>query len=509
MVDELHKRHTGCGWKKALPHLLFLVALIGILFHISSKSSRPDLIVASMRASFGKGQYVISGKVVTGDRTPVVGATVSLCAELDDLWKGKKQIGSTSTDESGSYKIVLDSMPKGVLLVSKPGYEELISSSSFSDCCSFRRDFILKETTATVKGRVEDEAGNPVSGALVYASLGNMQRSTNYSIYPSLVAAKTDSQGRYEVHVTPDVNRWLVAGHEEFKESSKRLSIKDRLEYTVDFNLRRGNFKFMKVRIVDTEGAPIPSARLADNVLRVMGMSSPDKDGICKLRFNMDKIKKPLQCTVSAQGYFSRWLVVDLNQPQLNIVLEREPAITGTVRSHAGQPLANVKVDFRDAGNAKTVRTNRLGFFSVPVTNPSAKYLQFSKSGYKVLDLKPDSGTMHDPLQITLESDQKERQEVRGFYGKVLDSSGRPAFAFDIQLFPVNPEKTLPPSRPFLSLDGEFSINDLPAGSYRLCPQRQSADRNAYLCPVPHVIEIRKGSMVGPIVLQLQEPEIK
>jgi hypothetical protein len=507
MFDELYKRHTGCGWKKALPHLLFLVALIGILFHISSHSSRPDLI-PYVTAAFNRGQYVISGKVVAGDRTPVVGATVSLCAALDDWWKGKKQRGSTSTDKSGAYKLVFDLPPRGYLLITKPGYEELVSSSSYSDCCAFRRDFILKETTATVKGRVVDEAGNPVSGAVVYASVGGMQMSAIHSIIPSLVTAKTDSQGRYEVHVAPDGNSGIVALHEKFKNSMKELAITEGLEYKVNFNLRKGNFKFMKVRVVDAMGAAIPSARLAESLSHVMEtLSSRDENGITKVRLNMDKIKQPIGCTVSAHGYFSRWIVVDPNQSQLNIVLEREAAITGTVRSHVGQPLANVNVYFRDAGKAKTVKTNRLGSFSVPLTDPPAKYFQFSKPGYKVLDLTLDHGTIRDSLMISLESDQIERQEGGGFYGKVLDSWGTPAFAFEISVFPRDSERMISPARRFLSLEGEFSINDLPAGSYRLCPQRQSADRNTYLCPVPNVIEIRKGSMLGPIMLQLQEPD--
>jgi len=507
MVDEPNKRYTGCGWKKAAPHLLFLVALFGILFQISSHSSRPDLI-ASVTAAFSEGQHVILGRVVAGDRTPVVGATISLCAELDDLWKGKKQIGSASTDKSGTYKLVLDSPPKGALLVSKPGYEELISSSSYFDCCAFRRDFVLTETTATVKGRVEDEAGNPVSGALVYASLGKTQTSAIYSILPSGMKTKTDSQGRYEVQVAPDGSRWVVAWHEEFKGGEQRVGITKGLEY-INLKLRKGNFKFMKVRVVDTEGAPIPSARLADNVLRVMEMSSPDKDGICKLRLNMDKIKKPLQCTVSAPGYFSHWVVVDLNQPQLNVVLERERSITGKVLSTAGQPLPGVEVSFRDAGRRIKATTGSQGFFSVPGSAPSAKHFQFSKAGYEDLDLTLHLGFDPEPLMVRLKPLPKSNQEVGTVYGKVLDSWGTPAFAFEISVFPRDSERMISPARRFLSLEGEFSINDLPAGSYRLCPQRQSADRSTYLCPVPNVIEIRKGGMVGPIMLKLQESEIR
>lgn len=507
MVDEPTKRYTGCGWKKAGPHLLFLVALIGIAFHFSSNSSRPDLI-ARMTAAMRRGQYFISGKVVAGDRTPVVGATVSLCAELDDLWKGKKQIGSASTDEAGAYKLVFDSPPKGVLLISKPGYEELISSSSYFDCCAFRRDFVLTETTATVKGRVVDEAGNPISGALVYASVGNMQRSAVYSIIPSLVTAKTDSQGKYEIQVAPDGNRWLMAGHEEFKESSKQLPIKEGLEYKINFNLRKGNYKFMKVRVVDDEGAPITTARLTESLSHVMeALSSPDEDGITRVRLNMDKIKQPIGCTVSAHGYFSRWIVVDTNQPQLNVVLKRELSITGKVLSTAGQPLPGVEVSFRDAGRRIKATTGSQGFFSVPGSAPSTKHFQFSKAGYEDLDLTLFLGFDPEPLMVTLKPLPNSNQEVGTFYGKVLDSSGTPAFAFEISVFPRDSERMISPARRFLSLEGEFSINDLPAGSYDMCARLQS-DRTPYPCPVPHEIEIRKG-ILGPIVLQLQEPEIK
>ena len=109
--------------------------------------------------------------------------------------------------------------------------KELFSSSSYSDCCSFRRDFVLKETTATVKGKVVDDAGNPVSGALVYASTVRC-KGPQFIRSTFVVTTKTDSQGRYEVQVAPDGSRWLVAWHEEFKEGEQRVGITEGLEYT-------------------------------------------------------------------------------------------------------------------------------------------------------------------------------------------------------------------------------------------------------------------------------------
>ena len=155
-------------------------------------------------------------------------------------------------------------------------------------------------------------------------------------------------------------------------------------------------------------------------------------------------------------------------------MLERERTITGKVLSTAGQSLPGVEVSFRDAGRRIKATTGSQGFFSFPVSAPSAKHFRFSKAGYEDLDLTLHLGFDPEPVKVTLKPLPKANQDVGTVYGKVLDSSGTPAFAFDIQLFPVNPEKTLPPSRPFLSLEGEFSINDLPAGSYNMCARLQS-----------------------------------
>ena len=153
-----------------------------------------------------------------------------------------------------------------------------------------------------------------------------------------------------------------------------------------------------------------------------------------------------------------------------------------------------------------STQTDESGGFSILVTDPPVKSLGFRKPGYRVLNLNLDPGTIPDPLIVTMEPEQKAHEDTGGIYGKVFDSSGLPPFAFHISVLPVNPEGIIRPSRPFLSIDGDFFIKDMQEGSYNLCARRQS-DPNPYVCPVPRAIEVRKGRVQGPIVLQLQEPD--
>lgn len=72
-------------------------------------------------------KYVISGRVFSSKRMPILGANVSLYARINDLWRGEDLVGAVSTDANGSYQLILDSPPKGDLIVNKPGYAEYLA----------------------------------------------------------------------------------------------------------------------------------------------------------------------------------------------------------------------------------------------------------------------------------------------------------------------------------------------------------------------------------------------
>jgi hypothetical protein len=545
---EHYNQSNGNHERKAIWVLLIFLVLIGLLIRLARPHPADDVRAATetdlARPGFGSGfpptaawyplllprqamnlpppsqqfaqfsepscqnaKYIIWGKVISRERLPLFDVTVSLYATLDEMWRGKTLIGRASTDASGSYELILESPPKGHLLVNKAGYEELVSGSAYSDCCCFRRDFVLVESAAAVTGRVADEDGNPIAGALVYVSLGNTKGSQTYNFMHSLVSAYTDSQGFYEVEVAPDGDRVVVASHEEYRERSMQLPITEGKRYTVDFNLPKVNARIITARVVDAGGSPILGARLDGTEWKTMQMLTlPDDDGFFKVRLNMDEMTQPSECIISARNYLTRTVVLDPGQPRLDIVLEKAKTITGTVLGPAGQPLPGTEVYFRDTGYAKTVKTDESGFFSVPVTDPPAKYFQFSKPGYAFLDLTLDPGFLIEPLTIILEFAEEPADSGGGVYGMVFDSWGLPSYAFTIHILPDDYRDIGLRYRNFISIQGNFKIDNLPEGIYTLSARRQG-DWSTSTPENGRQIEIRRDILQGPIFLQLEKPE--
>lgn len=145
---------------------------------------------------------------------------------------------------------------------------------------------------------------------------------------------------------------------------------------------------------------------------------------------------------------------------------------------------------------------------AVSITDPPAEYVQFSKSGYRLVELTLDPGLIREPLVIAMEREEVFRNVGGDVYGSVVDSLGLPIDSFAIHISSQGPEETVPTSHFFVNLDGHFEIINLPEGKYYLCAQRQD-ELTSHPCSITHKIEIHKGISLGPIILQLQERSIK
>ncbi|MBZ5497463.1 MAG: carboxypeptidase-like regulatory domain-containing protein [Acidobacteriia bacterium] len=417
-----------------------------------------------------------------------------------------------STDANGSYQLILDSPPKGDLIVNKPGYAEYLGTLSFQDSAYSRRDFVLEEAKSAIRGRITDLQGTPIEGAVVCTSIMRSFRSETGQILSAPLIVKTDSRGEYEIREVVDGKCWVTASHEEYKENSTFVDMQSGEVKTVDLSLSKAKVRFMKVRVVDSSGVAIQSAWI-DGACRtsIDTLSTPDVKGVQRIRLDFEGSTPQLECRVGAPGYLTRAIPInpDLNQPKIEIVLEKAELLTGTVTGPDGNWIEGAKVYFRDDGRfSQTFQTDGFGSFSISIADPPARYIRVSKPGYADRDLTLEPSLISRPLKITLNLAEKPPEVGGGVYGRVFESSGTPSYAFAIHIVPMDEGDAGVRIRSFINLDGEFMINDLPEGKYSLFARRQN-DGRPDVSDNPCIIEFRKGIVKGPIVLKIHESVMK
>jgi hypothetical protein len=132
--------------------------------------------------------------------------------------------------------------------------------------------------------------------------------------------------------------------------------------------------------------------------------------------------------------------------------------------------------------------------------------------GFADWELKLEPKQIPKTLNITLQPSEKvaDKPAITGgaIYGGVLDPSGNPSLVFTIYLLSLDGQDLNSKPRRFISIDGNFEINNLPEGNYSIFARRQD-DRLPDLRENPYQIEVHKGKVQDPILLRLVEPAIK
>ncbi len=226
----------------------------------------------NLRSSLeGSGQHItislsgrvrIFGRVSKGkDSRPVVGALVA----------GEE--GGTTTDSTGSYEmtIPLSSNPE-VHVVSYPGSRDNLNIQSYPDDRTVRNliwvdadthaaeveiNFRLQMSSATLVGRVLDDAGKPLASVVIgLFNTDGWKSERGHETYPT--QAITDESGNYQVNNIPSEAGYVIQYRRDEEEEWIALgyvNIPDESEIRADFQL--GSASVRGVFVSDDTGEQI------------------------------------------------------------------------------------------------------------------------------------------------------------------------------------------------------------------------------------------------------------
>jgi RNA polymerase sigma factor (sigma-70 family) len=221
-----------------------------------SSQDHPEAIPSRFTAALESG-WSVGGVVVDSAGTPVA------CAAIRPWIRFKKRPGDASemyvgsnlkTDAAGKWRFesVPDSLGEVHVEIGHPGFRPLRRPLTRAEFGLERgrepAARILLDRGLTVTGRVTDEAGRPIAGALVRTKFLNDIRE-----------ARTDSDGTYTLVGCEPRTAKIVVSAKGRATDMKELRIDPDMG-PVDFRMKPGGK--VRVRVVDEQGKPIPRARI-------------------------------------------------------------------------------------------------------------------------------------------------------------------------------------------------------------------------------------------------------
>jgi hypothetical protein len=472
-----------------------------------TRLSADGQIAKSVHRSEG---FLIAGRVVSSDGLPIDDATVSLCKSINPAtWICEQPIAVALTDGMGSYEIELDAPPKGPLYAAKGGYEAQVSILMRQDSGMMRKDFVLARASATVRGRVTDTTGNPIPAIAICASSPKqILFSQNDTIHNLPQVVITDSKGRFTL-TQLTAGRWHIGIDDHYYQGSRTFEIGDGQSQTVDLICRT----VARVKVIDSAGYPVyASISRADGVPWDRGPGR-DSSGYFTIPIDPESGTQSLKCNIAADGFFPRTVDIYPRQEK-KVVLEKDVLLSGIVVSAEGQPIQGARVIIDPGGTfPNAALTDDTGFFTLPRIERSPTRIWAIKPGYAEQKIPVDSKNMPGFMRIILSpvasasnnASEQAKDDSGSIFGRIVDSSGKPGLVFKIFVVPHHENMVGWKAVNFVSAEGEFRIGDLPEGAYSITVQKQ--DESNPNMERSQMIEIRKGGILGPIVLQLQEPD--
>ena len=221
-----------------------------------SSQNHAEPIPSSFTAELDQA-WSIGGIVVDADGKPIKGAIVDPSIEFKKRPGANQQLGIGSrlkTDAAGRWHF--DSVP-----ISMSDVHVNIDHTSFQPVrrrltraeCGIERGQqpaakIVMNRGLTVAGKVTDEAGKPIVGALVRTKYNNNVRQ-----------AKTGSDGVYRLVGCEPVATKIVVSAKGRATDMKELTIAADMG-PVDFQMKPGGT--VRIRVLDEKGNPVPRARI-------------------------------------------------------------------------------------------------------------------------------------------------------------------------------------------------------------------------------------------------------
>ncbi len=440
-------------------------------------------------------EYGIAGRVTSESGDPLPGTTITIyrTASVRSL-EFEDPLASASCDSTGHYRIPLNSPLTSYLKVEKPGYAHLFGRFDVRFPGFVTLNYSLREATARVEGKVFEEGGRPLSGALVAANLTSGYLYPNRSVIGTW-SVRTDSSGRYALSDLPAERIDITASANGHSEKVKTIDLKTDEFQSIDFELFPAAQDIISVVVRNAEGKGIPFA-----IVSGRPPATADENGVATVVVNSDS--GPFKCRVRAAGYKEKTLALDPKARSMEVVLDKAELFTGRVLSESGAPLPGVSLQIRPSQADGDVTSDSLGMFSVPLLDAPIREVVAGKPGYitEFLLYYDDKQKCPPFMEITL------KRTEGGIYGRVIDEEGKPVALFSVVLRDFAQQSPYPRfARFFDNEEGLFSITEVPAGRYGMSVM-SIVDPTTKRRPQSwesNQVELRKGLYFGEMLIQL------
>ncbi len=221
-----------------------------------SSERRDEPIPPSFTAQLDAG-WSVGGIVVDAQHKPIAGVKVTPSIEFKKRPGDHSQLGTgdvVTTDAGGKWRF--DSVPGSKSEVSvdinhpdfKGVQRELARGKFRIERGHEPVTEIVLERGLTVVGKVTDQAGQPISGALVRTKFLNDIRE-----------ARTGADGSYKLAGCEPITTRVVVSAEGRATDVKELAIAPDIG-PLDFQMKPGGT--VRIRVLDSRGAPVPKARI-------------------------------------------------------------------------------------------------------------------------------------------------------------------------------------------------------------------------------------------------------
>ncbi len=441
-------------------------------------------------------EYALMGRVLTEDRTPLPGAIVSLHTEgPDPVWlidEWSPEIASSACNWEGRYSIQLSApLKEAVIRVRKDGYATKLDYLNIVQG-RIIKDYILQRSSACVEGTVLGD-GKPISGAVVHLDYGRAASDTSDRSRIAMTTTKTNAAGKYFMMDLPLGTAGIRAFAPGFRRPKMTVAQETQDSFRV---LKEGPCTQIDMQLIagipilfsvkNRRGGPVAGAHVY-GIAENWGRSFADENGVTSFietpRGRTDERGKVeivapqgtdgFDCRIGANGYKVNYIWIDTKNPPKQVILDEiDQSIGGQVLSEAGQPVPGAEISVvqtndpvlkGNAGQSASVATatsDAIGAFTLPKALPNISEVRATKEGYQEKRMILKQGEMSNFLEIRLESCNS------GVFGIVTDESGNPIKQFEMYFRDIVNRTNRVYSRHVSDDSGQFSITDIPTGTY-------------------------------------------
>jgi hypothetical protein len=453
-------------------------------------------------------EYLVGGRIISELDEALPEATVSLHGSAPrwaaPAFEQPAPLDTQTCDAEGRYQFRLNAPANLWISIRKDGYAAINAFLPVRDTKATVRDFQLRPALATLVGFVFDKQDTPISGALVIVNTPPFTPIADNAILAP-TGRLTDANGKYTMEGLPDGDVSIIASCRGYLLGEELGTLKTGQSQQVDFHLPPATpISFV---VNNSRGEVLPYATAtAPGQFKISG---GDKRGVIEISIPLEW--SPFDCTVAADGYKTRTVLFDPKAPPGAVTLEDRPVLKGRVTAERGGPVVDALVSVWGTGGVQgkfdsTAPTDKAGRFSLPLLYPPVREIKVTRLGYFDQRLTFDN-TNPAPPEVAV---RLKRVEA-GIYGRVIDYRGIPIKRFIAHL--RNPGAKPPIQdyqRSFSDDRGGFTITDAAPGSYTLIIQSvQSSTADDVQIITRENVEIRKGFLLGEILMQFPPPRFK